>query len=357
MTAGLNKPNYFAGLEGLRGLTATYVVLHHALGEVAELKSSPWMFPMRFGIEAVLVFFVLSGFVISHSTEKSATPNWPRYAALRVRRIFPIFLMGLLLSYLTLSVTQEGFKQPDWWNLCANLLMLQDVNKPGIWADPFGGNGPLWSLSYEMWFYALYMVVMIKFPLKCHLLTAAIISYLSIITGYFFPNAISNFGSLFLIWWAGVEIARQLRNKGTVSLAGQIIPVIAMLPPVIWFTWCSYSRWTNPEGQAIYLAAHPFLELRMFVFACLACIATPFLVHIKWLQSILECRLLLFLGGISYALYVFHIPIMKMEIHGIPSSLGVLVKALLILGLAWFAEAHFQKWIHVKSDRFIKKFG
>jgi len=98
---------------------------------------------MRFGIEAVLVFFVLSGFVIGHSTEKSAAPNWARYAALRVRRILPIFLLGLLLSYLAISASIGAFRHPDWWNLCANLLMLQDVNKPGIWADPFGGNGPL----------------------------------------------------------------------------------------------------------------------------------------------------------------------------------------------------------------------
>jgi len=208
-----------------------------------------------------------------------------------------------------------------------------------------------------MWFYVLYMVVMIKFPLRCHLLTAAIISYTSIITGHFFPNAVSNFGSLFLIWWVGVEMARQLRNKGSVTLVGQIKPVIAMLPPVIWFTWLSYARWSHPEGNAIYLAAHPFLEMRMFGFACAACLVTPFLARLGWVRSVLECKPLLFLGGISYALYVFHIPIMKMEMPGIPLPLGVPLKALLIVGLAWLAEARLQKWVNSKSDRYVRNLG
>lgn len=312
---------------------------------------------MRFGIEAVLVFFLLSGFVISLSTEKSATPNWSRYVAMRIRRIFPIFLLGLLLSYLASSLSLGGFQQPDWWNLGANLLMLQDVNKPGIWADPFGGNGPLWSLSYEMWFYALYAIVMIQFPLKCHFLTAALVSYISILTGYFSPNAISNFGSLFLIWWMGVEMARQLRETGGITLVGQLKPVLVMLPPTLWFAWLSYSRWINPEGNAIYLAAHPYLEFRMFAFACAVCLVTPILAGFKWVRSILECKLLLFLGSISYALYIFHIPIMKMEIPSAHLFLSWSIKAVLIVVLAWLAETKFQKWINTISDGYVKKLG
>jgi peptidoglycan/LPS O-acetylase OafA/YrhL len=350
-------PTYFAGLEGLRGLTAAYVVLHHALGEFPTLKNMFFMIPLRFGIEAVLVFFLLSGFVISHSTEKSASPNWPRYCALRVRRIMPIFLLGLLLSYLASSVTHLAFRNPDWWNLGANLLMLQDVNKPGIWADPFGGNGPLWSLSYEMWFYALYAVVMIRFPLKCHLLTASLISYLSIASGYWFPNAISNFGSLFLIWWVGVEMARQLRETGAVTLIGLVKPLLAMLPPVLWFAWLSYSRWSSPGNTPIYLAAHPFLEFRMYGFAFAVCMAVPLLARLKWLCELLTCKPLLFLGGISYALYVFHIPIINMDTHGIPPVASALLKAALILGLAWLAEARLQKWINSRSERFVKTLG
>ena len=38
------------------------------------------------------------------------------------------------------------------------MLMLQDRSyaKPGVWVSLVGGNAPLWSLSYEWWFYMAY---------------------------------------------------------------------------------------------------------------------------------------------------------------------------------------------------------
>jgi peptidoglycan/LPS O-acetylase OafA/YrhL len=73
-------------LECIRGLAAFYVVLHH-LARIF-LHHRWYRLPFVFGPEAVMVFFVLSGFVIHYSTRVSpADLGIKNYSVKRLRRI------------------------------------------------------------------------------------------------------------------------------------------------------------------------------------------------------------------------------------------------------------------------------
>jgi peptidoglycan/LPS O-acetylase OafA/YrhL len=83
-------------LDAIRGAAAAYVVVYHARC-FAQTSIAPMM---SFGPEAVILFFLLSGFVISYSSERRlCEPGGVRsYLVHRFRRIYPLFLVALALT-------------------------------------------------------------------------------------------------------------------------------------------------------------------------------------------------------------------------------------------------------------------
>jgi peptidoglycan/LPS O-acetylase OafA/YrhL len=114
--------------------------------------------------EAVMVFFVLSGFVIAYSTEQKR--HSPRaYIMARATRIYSVALPVLVLSYTVAAVALVGFGvhihsayqlHKLWLYLPLHLLFA------GEWwtmAEIPPGLAPYWSLSYEVWYYVLFGVL------------------------------------------------------------------------------------------------------------------------------------------------------------------------------------------------------
>ena len=167
-------------LDTVRAFAAMYVFLAHAFLPI--LKDSPLSIFFRFGQEAVMLFFLLSGFVIHISYSRNPNIKFREYFVKRFRRIyFPIFcsyfISGIIYYY------QNNTLDFSYYQLIGNLLMLQDNElKPGNWFVPLFDNGPLWSLSYEWWFYMLFFIFIKKSIQKNH-------SYHS----YFFFNFMVNF--------------------------------------------------------------------------------------------------------------------------------------------------------------------
>ena len=112
---------------------------------------------LRFGQPAVILFFLLSGFVIfANERHRAIRPRG--YFLRRLRRIYPPVLVAFVLSVVVVFDNGDLRAQFSWRELLFNLLMLQDVGetKPGVITSSFLGNGPLWTLSYEVAFYLLF---------------------------------------------------------------------------------------------------------------------------------------------------------------------------------------------------------
>jgi peptidoglycan/LPS O-acetylase OafA/YrhL len=104
----------------------------------------------RLGEESVLVFFVISGFLVGGRSIDRMTSGQLRlkeYAIDRFVRIMLPLAPALLFTGVVQFATARSY---DVGGFFGSLLSLQ-----GIWFLPYGGNAPLWSLAYEVWFYVL----------------------------------------------------------------------------------------------------------------------------------------------------------------------------------------------------------
>ncbi|MDY0960502.1 acyltransferase [Massilia sp. CFBP9026] len=116
-----------------------------------------------FGREAVMAFFVLSGFVIAYTTEQRR-PSARDYALARAARIYSVALPVLLLAFACASLVRGHLMTgmdlhyqlaKPWFYIPFHLLFLGD-----LWslAEVPPWLGPWWSLNYEVWYYVLFGV-------------------------------------------------------------------------------------------------------------------------------------------------------------------------------------------------------
>ena len=168
-------------LDLLRGLAAILVladhwrnyffVNFHQIGLHRLLFAIPYILTAA-GHEAVVIFFVLSGFLIGGTIRRSLELgqwSWASYLTNRLVRLWLVLLPGLLLTLLwdkigvALEVSRPVYLDPANHIrgsiartdaaavFVGNLLFVQEV-----WVPAFGSNGPLWSLANEFWYYALF---------------------------------------------------------------------------------------------------------------------------------------------------------------------------------------------------------
>lgn len=156
---------HFHWLDLFRFMAALVVVIAHTRGTVfVDYGSLPAVEKTllvtagyavtRIANEAVVVFFVLSGFLVGGRALERIVQGTFRpvdYAVDRFVRIMLPLLPALALTAVTCLLVDGHF---NVLHLLGNLVALQ-----GMFVPPFGGNGPLWSLSYEVWFYVLVFAV------------------------------------------------------------------------------------------------------------------------------------------------------------------------------------------------------
>jgi len=164
----------------IRGLSAFAVCAGHLRAAVFQDYThhggSPlWQafyFATGLGHQAVMVFFVLSGFFVGGSVlKKGPAFDWSDYAVTRLTRLWTVLLPALAVTAATDLVTHTVNPQAiaggfaaiwhsgpgpgefalDLKTWLANVCFLQTITSP-----VFGTNGPLWSLANEFWYYLMF---------------------------------------------------------------------------------------------------------------------------------------------------------------------------------------------------------
>ncbi len=326
------SPRVRDALDVVRALAACYVVAHH----VAEAHTLPGRLALafKFGQEAVLVFFLLSGFVI-FANERDRAGDWRAYAWRRIRRIYPPLLFAMLVSSCVIAASGQWAALFSWRGLFGTLLALQDVAKlkPGVITDPYLLNYPLWSLSYELAFYAAFPLVMIawrRWPLMTNVAVGA--SSCAAYALYVMqPNHFLLVGAYFLIWWSGAMVAAAYQ-RGARSIRAMPVTIgfLALLGTIaIIVTWRS-----GFTGRFDY----PALMARHFLFA-LAIVVIGFGPMGRALVTLLQRGGIRLTGvaAISYGLYVLHYPLLVQSPLA-RTPLGFTVSLALLVLLAWWIE-------------------
>jgi peptidoglycan/LPS O-acetylase OafA/YrhL len=149
-------------LTGIRAIAAFWVVLYHFKATTLEPLHLRSDFPaLEYGYLGVDLFFLLSGFVMTHVHGRDFPPlRWPRlrvFYGLRLARLYPVhFVVLLFLAAAVMAGPLVGIvpKQPEQFtgsSFAVNLLLLQ-----AWWDQPLTWNTPSWSISCEWFVYLLF---------------------------------------------------------------------------------------------------------------------------------------------------------------------------------------------------------
>jgi len=300
-------------LTGLRFVAAFAVLLSHLEFLAAEPGSrAAWLYEtvLRQGYCGVSFFYVLSGFILSQAYGDRLADGALRlrtYFLLRICRIAPLHWIMALLFAGWLAVSAGGM--PGGGTIALNLALLHAwVPDPDV---HYSLNGPSWSLSDEMFFYAAFPWLCrvrgrrLAWGLACGVLLIAALAAVSLAgPGGYSPQAewlfyvappvrLVDFVAgmlLHRIWRAGS--ARRLGGTGAELGAALAIPA-AML---------GFSLLAVPMEVRWQLAWLPLMALAVLVFAQ----GTGALSHL------LRGRWPMLLGEASFALYLTHRPLVTL---------------------------------------------
>ena len=290
-------------LEAVRGFAAVYIVLSHSLPVPLIIGGKDFSILFRFGQEAVILFFLLSGFVIQYAFTLSADKSFKTFFSKRFLRIY-IPLICVFIANYSLDALQSGAFLPiNFHSLAGNLLMLQNSSfflKPYATVDSFLGNTPLWSLSYEWWFYMVFFVIITKIHNRPSVFVY-IIGILSAITYVIYPNFINNELMYLVIWWVGADMAKLYLQKQDINLHSLFIPLVA-LSVVILILIIN----VMVHNHHISTGAYPFLELRHFTFALITVIAAVIWKKLNWRGFNYTLGLFEHIAPISFGIYISH---------------------------------------------------
>jgi exopolysaccharide production protein ExoZ len=149
-TAG--KMQKLQGLQALRAIAALLVLVQHAV-YYASLSSNTHIerfLSLRLGAIGVYLFFCISGTVMAFASHSSSPGT---FFARRVSRIYPPFLIALVLAYLVIRLSPDHYAGPfsrDW-----SLLLIPTGTLDSSFLVPY------WTLVYEMFFYAVVFVLLL----------------------------------------------------------------------------------------------------------------------------------------------------------------------------------------------------
>jgi peptidoglycan/LPS O-acetylase OafA/YrhL len=296
-----------AGLDGIRGLAALFVVLHHCW-----LMSFPgfptdngpwWASWLLYGHLAVVVFIVLSGFSLGVAPARSGwrVDSLRRYAHRRAWRILPPYWPALLFSLVVAwtIIPQPGTAEPNAKSVLVYGLLLQDV---------FGApspNGAFWSIAIEAQLYLLLPIglLILRKTNTTVLIIAVLIPVLFV--GIFAPSVpavhlLTRFTPQFTVGFTlGMLAAAVVSNDRWHRYPWHWFALAAAVPALALIA-VKGSVWTVGHYFWVDMALTPAIVL------LLAAIATE---KPGPLVRFLDIRPIRSLGGFSYSLYLVHSPI------------------------------------------------
>jgi peptidoglycan/LPS O-acetylase OafA/YrhL len=368
-TLGRSKPSryYRPELDGVRCVAFFLVFIHHALRSI--LTMHPRLFAEHREIAYAIantagfglsLFFALSAFLITEllvrERAKTGTVNVKAFYIRRILRIWPLYFLaigiGLAQAYRRHLIGVDGPLFLAYALLCGNWYQVF----VGAGDTPFG---PLWSISVEEQFY-LFWPFLSKVCNRKNLqyavggllaLSVIALIYLGVVhsdTEDAWSNSFVQFGT----FGAGGAVALWLH--GRVPLSGAVGRVGLFCSAVIaWFVACAVFGIKTPGPSSV---------LGLFCGYCLAAVGCVLiLIAALGLDASLLPKPVLYLGRISYGLYVFHLFCVDLVTNFLSSGnspsvnqqvIGCSLGLLLDIGVASISYAFFEKRFIKLKDRF-----
>jgi len=356
-------------LDGLRGIAALAVVLHHTLllnplwpanlpsGEPVTTTTG-WLLdytPLKLftaGWEAVMLFFVLSGLVVTLPVLAKKNFDWVAYYPRRVARLGIPVAGSLVLAYIWVAIIPQVTNQPDgtWFTNSSTPNLTWQYFARAV--DLFGGDGqinnPVWSLRWEMLFsLALPVFVILALALRRWWLLALLLAVGSTWVGL--RTGADSFTYL-PAFFIGALMATKLdhvnafadrinaRRSRHAIWAGVVLLGAFMLIA----SWLIGPEFSGSDELRVGLRALTPLAGALLVLAAIGW---------RWLAAVLASRPIRFIGTISFSLYLVHVPILIFSVYlfiSLPlivgQIVGVVISVIVAVGFWWALEARSHGW-------------
>lgn len=326
----------------VRGVAALLVCASHArvvvVGPYSSELGSDFLTQAFFlvtglGEESVIIFFALSGYLIGTSIfSQRHSFVWVEYLSSRLARLLTVLVPALALTLASDSLTSridprilEGAYVGLWRSgptatsfdlgilaFIGNLFFLQDII-----VEPYGSNGPLWSLAYEFWYYIIFPLLLTSMGTirtnGAHRIASGIL--LAMLLGAIYwlcPNLIH----LLPIWLIGASV----------GIAGSILGwrPVATVPALLLVLTLVLSKASKGTG------------FEYFCFVLLALFGS-LLFHAEFssekapLYRSLTARVFGHIGKISFSLYLVHFPLILLIAASGILNLGYTLRSVLLL--------------------------
>ncbi|KUI30124.1 acyltransferase [Mycobacterium sp. IS-1742] len=327
-----HRSDRVASLTGLRAVAALLVVGTHAAFATGSL-SQGFVGAVYARLEVgVAIFFVLSGFLLFRpwvraAAEGTPTPSITRYARRRARRIMPAYLATVLLAYVVFALWPvEDTPGQSWAGLARHLTLTQIYTDDYLLAYLHHGLSQTWSLAVEVSFYAaLPMSAYLLFAVWCRrqwrparllgglaAVAAAGPVWLTVAhTTDWLPNSAAMWLPAHLHWFAGGMALAILQCMGVRCRAAVAVPTAVLLFLLV----------STPVAGAITMGPVPVWAplIKSLLYAAVATlvVAPLALGDGGEYRRVLSSRPAVWLGEVSYELFLVHVLVMAVLIHAL----------------------------------------
>jgi len=320
---------YITQLTGLRGAAAILVVISHA----ADVGMAPVWLGGGFGKIGVLIFFVLSSYLMTTLyLGKSVSHNWQSYVFARIGRVFPLYLLIVMVSIIAAPTF------PSWrYNVIGATEILHNLFF-------IKANHELWAVPVEVQFYLVFLslwalsekFIQLHKLLPLSGLIALVWAVPFGLVAIFQPsfNTLGHAIHFFLLGMALAIWEKPIARRFPHAFCGWWGVAIVCILLVICAPWVRkemgtyISLWVDPivVGSVLII----FLTVR----------------HGGRLADLLNAPLMQFLGNISYGLYLIHAVVLYFWVevlNGRVLFMGLFLTLGVSIGLASLSFRYFEQ--------------
>lgn len=306
------KHHRYHELDSMRAIAALGVICWHYVNTYRTAPFGHVLAPFYGrGLLMVDFFFVLSGFVLAQAFwNDRRSPTFIANIGTRLARVYPLHLVMLcvvasLQRYLTRCLGAAPFTYPhnDAYHFALNLALL---NASGL-QEGFSFNAPSWSISTEFLINVLFLSI-ITLPRRWARASMAVVACIAIaVTAERGPISMGKVLGLidhelirtasgFFIGVGAHAVHTRLRERGPAV----IWDAVAILVAASVAYYLSSHHWYRAGDVVTCFVGFPILILAV--------------IRSSFVRLLLRLRPLVYLGEISYSIYLVHFPLM-LAIH------------------------------------------
>lgn len=302
-------------LDSLRGLSALIVLFAHA----NQILVAPTTMSF-FGIGgllaqgAVMVFFVLSGFLIGKSLTRNIHQNSQldirTYLIDRFNRIYPPFLYSLIIVGILYALAPflfnthslaymptEQYLARQSFEITPSSVFSSLFFLNGFIGETISVNGPLWSLSYEVWYYIIAALMLKSSKPGYAIATALLVIILGFLNTDFIVHSV--------IWFLGLLLCILHNNNIFNQKLNKLFYFFGFTGTLIFSYLFLATQYNLPTVNLTFLNNSSLILYKLSLGLLTTCFIYSLLRGTKKFTTLFKGA-----SSYSYTLYIIHFPIL-----------------------------------------------